>query len=69
MKKPKKGWHTPNAWLLWKMRGWNARQIRTAFQILAQQIASRVIIKLWHDVMREDGYYDLPIVPSDPGER
>jgi len=59
MKKPKKVWKTPNAWLMWKMEGWNAHQIRIAFQILAQQIASEVIIKLWHDVMRKDGYYDI----------
>jgi len=68
MEKPKHGWSTPCAWLLWKMEGWTAHQIKIAFQILAQQIASGMIVKLWHDTMCKDGYYAGPFDREETGE-
>jgi len=50
------------------MEGWTAHQIKIAFQILAQQIASGMIVKLWHDTMCKDGYYAGPFDREETGE-
>ena len=64
MKKPAKGWKTPNAWLLWKMQGWTLEQIKIAFQVLAQAIPGRMVTKVWHTAMHADGYYGRLVAPD-----
>ena len=68
MKKPEKGWKTPNAWLLWKIQGWTLEQIKTAFLVVVRDMPGRVIARVWHDSMHEDGYYTRLVVPADARE-
>jgi len=65
MKRPEKGWKTPNAWLLWKMQSWTLEQIKTAFQIVVRDVPGRVIAKVWRSSMHEDGYYTWVGVPTE----
>ena len=74
MKKPKKGWMTPNAWLLWKMQSWTLEQIKTAFLALVPSISGYRITGIWHSAMIEDGYYSGyvhpgPAYPGNPDDR
>jgi len=68
MKRPEKGWKTPNAWLLWKMRGWTLEEIKCAFLALVPSISGHRITGIWHSAMIADGYYRRLTVPADAGE-
>jgi len=68
MKKPEKGWKTPNAWLLWKMGGWTLEEIKYAFLALIPSIPGGVITLLWNSAMQNDGYYGPLVVPPIDGE-
>lgn len=64
MKKPEKGWKTPNAWLLWKMQDWTLEQTKTAFLVLIPILSGGLITQFWNAAMHEDGYYGPLTVPS-----
>ena len=68
MKKPKNGWKTPNAWLIWKMYGWTLEEIKYAFLAVIPRMSGLLIRRLWETAMREDGYYSGPPDVQDVGE-